>query len=119
MGNFFCKPFRRFDSCGSPTVANPILILFFLCQMIVFMPTAGDVIIDSTDPSLAVELNTFPEDTAILSIPNFVVGIAVVHESVASFAGRYILTAFPLRRRHLNLSQKLLYSDSQPVERAQ
>ena len=58
------------------------------------VPTTGDVIIDRTDPSLAIEFDAFPENSTIFAISHSIVGIPVVHESIASLAGRHILATF-------------------------
>ncbi len=59
-----------------------------------FVSTTGDVIIHRTDSSLAIEFDTFPENSAVFAVSHSIVGVSIVHESVASLAGRHILTTF-------------------------
>ena len=58
------------------------------------MPTTGNVIVHGTDPSLTIEFDALPENSAVFAVSHSIVGISVVHESVASLTGRHILTTF-------------------------
>ncbi len=58
------------------------------------MPTTGDVIVDRTDPSLTIEFDAFPENSTVFTVSHSIVGVSVVHESVAPLAGRHVLTTF-------------------------
>ena len=65
--------------------------------------TAGDVIVHRADSSLTIEFDAFPKYASIFSVANFVVSVAVVHESVTSLASRHVFTPFCWCRRHLLL----------------
>ena len=67
------------------------------------MSTTGDVIVYRTDSSLTIEFDALPENSAIFAVSDSIVGIAIVHESVATFAGRHILTALSSSHRSLLL----------------
>ena len=62
--------------------------------MVMFVPTTGDVIVYRTDPSLTIEFDAFPKDSPVFAVSHSIVGITVVHEGIASLAGRHILATF-------------------------
>ena len=77
------------------------------------VPTTGNVIVHGTDPSFTIKFDALPENSAVFAISHSIIGISIVHESVASLAGRHVLTTFSSCHESkflLTMTQTIIYS---------